>query len=131
MATNFEVSPESRVLRRYYDQLLNAIANYNPLEIAVEARSRGVLPRDWIGLTGGTPVQKTHELLSAISDRVKENSLVFYQFMELLKAHPPLIQRAVLMEQSCCELCLYFYFLCVDHFHLELPYNHPWEWGVG
>ena len=106
MAANFEVSPELRVLWQQYNILVDAIANYNPLEVALEARSRGVLPRDWIGLTGGTPVQKTSVLLSALSDQVKESSLVFYQFVELLKAHPPLSQLAILMEQRCSKLCL-------------------------
>ena len=109
MATNFEVSPEWWVFWRHYGQLLNTITD--PWNIAVEAHSRGVLPRDWIGVVGGPPVQMTTVLLSAVSERVKENSQVFYQFVELLKVHPSLILLANLMEQNCSKLCLYIWFV--------------------
>ena len=106
MASNFEVSSEVRILLRNYAPLLNAITN--PFELETQACSRGILPRDWIRHGGETTVQITSALLSAVLERVKENSGVFYQFVELLKVYPQLTQLAISMEQSCSKFSVIF-----------------------
>ena len=103
MASNFEISSEVRILWRFYAPLLNAITN--PFELATQACSRGILPRDWVRPGGETTVP----LLLAVLERVKENSMVFYQFVELLKIYPLLNPLAISMEQSCSKFSALFY----------------------
>ena len=100
-----EDSPEARILREHYSQLVNAIQDPESFADGLYSRtlvSRGVVQKVQLGAL--TKPEKSRILLLAVQDQLIINPCKFDEFIEALSSDSTLVELVAKLQRSHREL---------------------------
>ena len=103
-----EDSPEARILREHYAQLVNAILDPESFADELYSRtlvSRGVVQKVQLGAL--TKPEKSRILLLAVQDQLIINPCKFNEVIEALSSDSTLTELVEKLQHSHCELVVH------------------------